>query len=240
MPSSSDCQSDRSSVRVFAAVALIAATLVGQRAAEQQPQADQKQPAIALPTTAPKNAAELLRAFSTVKALEASYREKKHLSLLAVPLESRGKLYFLAPGHLTRRVEAPDAASLTVTETELRMSKQGQTDVIDLRQRDRVRLFVTSLLRVFRGDQQALQRHYRVAYSTDPADSTRWRLDLTPRPGPLDAILKRLSLAGQGRTVDTIEWLEPNGDRTVTTIVRIDPKRTFTPTERAEIFGMQR
>ncbi|MCK5941616.1 MAG: hypothetical protein KAI24_06590, partial [Planctomycetes bacterium] len=152
----------------------------------------------------PADEAALFAMFGELRGMSASYTEKKHLSLLAVPLTSSGRLHFLvdAPpagerrgkAHLVREVLKPEQSRLTITEAELRMTDGDSTEVIDLRQSDRVRLFVTSLLRIFQGDREALQRHYRVSYVLDPEHRRRWRLELQPKKAPLDKILKRLTL----------------------------------------------
>ena len=192
----------------------------------------------------PKDEAALFAMFAELRGMTASYTEKKYLSLLAVPLTSSGKLHFLADGqdkkaHLVRSVEKPEKSKLTITEAELRMADKNGTEVIDLRQSDRVRLFVTSLMRIFQGDRKALQKHYKVRYVLDDKHATRWHLELVPKKQPLDKILKQLSLFGDGQAVTRIELIEPSGDRTVTTIDKVDPRRTFTAEEKREIFGIR-
>jgi hypothetical protein len=187
----------------------------------------------------PANAAALFRAFAQIQGLSAEYTEEKFLSLLAIPLKSRGKLYFMQPGYLSRIVEAPEASKLTITTAELRMKGKGGEEVIDLRQSDRVRLFVTSLVQVFQGDQEALKQHYEIRYTPKPGDAHHWRLELQPRKKPLTQIMKRLILAGKDETVTRIELQEPNGDRTVTKIIKVDPKRVFTRAEQKDIFGVE-
>src|SRR5262245_33876290 len=56
----------------------------------------------------PADAKALFATFARIPGLEAHYTEKKHLALLAAPLESKGRLYFLAPGYLARVVESPE------------------------------------------------------------------------------------------------------------------------------------
>lgn len=192
----------------------------------------------------PKDVAALFRRFRAMRGLSASYTEEKHLSLLAVPLSSRGKLYYRtgpdgADGRLVRVVEAPEKSKLSVSERELKISDGRGTEVIDLRQSDRVRLFVTSLMQVFRGDGAALGRHYVVRYRHVGEQGGGWRLDLTPKKSPLDKMMRSLSLRGVGDAVSQIVLTEPSGDRTVTAIRAADPRRVFTPAEQREIFGLR-
>lgn len=198
--------------------------------AKQSQQAEAKRPA---------DAAALFAAFRRMPGLEARYTEKKHLALLLVPLESKGRLYFLQPGYLSRVVEAPEKSTLTITPGELRMSGRDGVEVIDLHQSDRLRLFVSSLVQVFRGEQQALTELYAISYGPDGEDEVRWKLHLVPREKPLDQMMKALTLRGRGVAVTSIELVEPNGDRTVTTITAADAEREFTVAERREIFGIR-
>ena len=55
----------------------------------------------------PADAKTLLAVFARMPGLEATYTEEKKLALLALPLKSRGRIFFLPPGYLFRAVEAP-------------------------------------------------------------------------------------------------------------------------------------
>jgi hypothetical protein len=191
----------------------------------------------------PKDLAALFEQFRSMRGMSAAYTEEKHLSLLAVPLKSKGALHYMtdadgAHGRLVRLVKEPEPSKLTVTGRELRIADKHGAQVIDLRQSDRVRLFVTSLMHVFQGDGASLQRHYAVRYIPDAEQLSRWRLELTPKKAPLDKILKQLALHGAGEAVTQIVLTEPNGDRTVTKIHEADPRRVFSSQERREIFDL--
>jgi len=203
----------------------------------------------------PADAAALFALFRTLRGLEARFEEKKYLALLAVPLESRGRMFFLRPGYLARRVEAPEVQAVTITPTELRVAGRDGEEVIDLRQSANVRHFVTSLVRVFSGDQESLAKGYRIEYAPIPAEanpddanpnansegdpSRRWSLTLTPKAKPLSEMLRSLQLRGEGQAVTHIEVVEPNGDRTVTRILEANPAREFSAEEKALWFGIQ-
>jgi len=183
----------------------------------------------------PADAAALLAAFAQVDGLEARFSEEKHLALLAAPLTSRGRLYFLRPGYLTRVVEEPERATLTIAPDELRMTGREGVQTIDLRTDDRLRAFVTSLVQVFSGDRQALERSYDLAYA---AAADGWTLTLTPRTEELGGMLRDLTLRGSRVTLAEVVVREPGGDRTVTRIEAADPARRFTDEERASLFGI--
>lgn len=212
------------------ACGLLATALFAQEPAKPAPKGE-------LPKR-PADAAELFAAFAKMPGLEARYTEDKHLQLLEVPLQSKGRLYFLPPGYLLRMVEAPEKSTLLITPKELRMQNRDGTEVVDLGQSERLRTFVTSLVRVFGGDREELERQYKVEFVASKDDATTWRLELLPRGKPLDQMLKGLVLAGNGFAVTTITVFEPNGDRTETRIEQADPKRAFDREEKKKLFGI--
>jgi hypothetical protein len=193
---------------------------------------------------APADAAALFSAFAAMPGLEVRFEEEKHLSLLALPLHSRGRLYFLPPAYLTRVVEAPEPSTLTITPDRLKVDNRDGVEVIDLKSNDQVRAFITSLVHVFAGDAAALEKAYDVAFTKaatakDGELARAWTLTLTPRARPLDQMLQSLALHGEGEAVVRIELRDKNGDRTVTRVVAADPTRRFDAAEQLRLFGIQ-
>lgn len=201
-------------------------------------------PAKTEPPARPKDAAALFAAMAAIPGLEAKFEEEKHLSLLAVPLTSKGRICFQRAadgkgGYLTRVVESPEASTVRITPRELRLENRDGVEVVDLQRSDKVRTFVTALVQVFTGDQQALDKSFTIAFAPDPATATGWTLTLAPRGAPLDKMMKSLQLVGDGKAVVRIEMIDPNGDRTVTRIVGADPARKFDADEQKRLFGIE-
>ena len=119
------------------------------------------------------------------------------------------------------------------------MTDRDGASTVDLRQNEALRVFVTSLVRVFAGDRTGLERNFTLAYEPDAKDEMRWTLTLAPRAEPLTEMLRSLVLRGAGFAVKEIELRETNGDRTITTIVSADPRRHFDAAEKAKLFGIQ-
>ncbi|MFT7678624.1 MAG: hypothetical protein ACI8QC_002618, partial [Planctomycetota bacterium] len=182
---------------------------------------------------------ELFLRFSRMQGLQANFVEKKYLALLALPLKSTGRLYFLPPNYLTRVVDTPTKSKLSITPTELRMRDPNGDEVLDLRQNPELRAFVTSLVRVFAGDRKHLEKSYAITYAHDAEHKTKWSLTLRPLAKPLTEMVRYLRLDGSGAAVLRIEIREPNGDRTVTSIADADPTRAFTGPEKLELFGIE-
>jgi outer membrane lipoprotein-sorting protein len=204
-----------------------------QDATPARPAAQQAAPA------RPADASALFAAFARVEGFEARFEEEKHLALLAAPLASRGRLYYLRPGYLLRRVESPEASRLLITPDELKMSGRDGDERIDLRQSDDVRLFVTSIVQVLLGDEAGLKATYGVEFTADAADSAGWTLALTPLGPPVSHLMKSLVLRGSGFVVSSIELLDANGDRTVTRVLEADVTRHFSREEQSELFEIR-
>lgn len=207
----------------------------------------------------PEDQAALFRTMAAMTGLEAAFEEEKHLSLLALPLRSKGRLFFhreprrepepapearpagaKAGGYLTRIVDQPEPSTVQITPDQLRVQNREGTEVVDLQRSDKVRTFILSLVHVFTGDEEALTKAYTVSFELDPGNTTGWSLGLVPRGKPLDQMMKSLRLFGEGEAVVRIEIHEPNGDRTVTRIVTANPARTFDSDEQKRLFGIDR
>lgn len=198
----------------------------------QQPVPPQQRPR-------PADAKALLGAFARMPGLEAGYTEEKRLALLALPLQSRGRILFLPPGYLFRQVEAPEPATLRITPDELVVEDRDRKEAIDLRRSDTLRVFVTSLVQVFAGDEAALQKAFTVTYTPDPKAERLWTLELLPKGEQLQRMMRSLTLRGEGEAVTVIEVVDPNGDRTTTRIVTADVARRFDADERKRWFGIE-
>lgn len=177
----------------------------------------------------------LLAAFASMPGLEAQFVEEKQLAMLARPLTSSGTLYFTQPGLLHRRVEVPRPSTVVITPDTLQFSDDSGTEIIDLRSREELGLFVESLVWVLAGDRAALERVYRIEF-TPTAEG--WTLSLTPQGPPLSEIITALTIRGRGLAVGEIRVDETAGDHTVTRISAADPERVFGAAERAELFGV--
>lgn len=180
----------------------------------------------------------LLTGFGKMKGLEARFVERKHLKLLVKPLVSEGQLFFTPPGYLARHVVKPKPAKLLITPKELRVVKDGGSEVIDLSARPDVKTFVASFSRLLAGDQAGLAKVYALKFLPSPGAGKPWTLTLEPRSVTLKKIIAKLTISGSGYAVSTIRVDETNGDYAVTTITKADPERVFTPAERKKLFGL--
>lgn len=205
--------------------------------------------------TNPASFGELLEGFAGMSGLEARFEEEKFLALLAVPLRSSGRLYFSPPSTLLRRVETPRRQDILIQADVVRISSGGSdgddgapaVQRIDLAARGGIRPLVESMIWIFTGDRESLERVYHVDYERTVegekagdlglASTNRWQVRLTPKAPPLSDLLRELRVHGRGPGADMMELVETSGDRTVTHILDADPQRNFSSTERRELFG---
>ncbi len=178
----------------------------------------------------------LLAAFAKMPGLEARFVEEKHMSLLAVPLVSRGRLYFTGPGYLLRRIETPQPSQVLITPSTLVLRDAHESETIDLRSRRDVRLLVSSFVSLLAGDEAGLREAYVVELVEHAPGS--WRMELVPKSAPLTDLIAKIHVVGNGLSVTEIRVVERTGDQTITKLLEVDPKRQFTASERKTLFGI--
>ncbi len=191
---------------------------------------------------APASFAALLADFGTSQGLEARFEEEKFLALLAAPLHSRGVLFFDPPATLLRRIEEPRSQDILVTRTHVRITSGDEVQVIDLSGVDAVRPLIESMLWIFTGDRESLERNYEVDFRViDKKGATplRWQVGLVPRHPPLTDLIRELRVSGAGAVADTMELFEVTGDRTVTHIIDAKPRTSWSPAEQRALSGTE-
>jgi hypothetical protein len=195
---------------------------------------------------APAAFEELLAVYDSMVGFESGFEEEKTLCLFREPLRSRGRIYFQPPSTLLRRIETPRPSEVLVTQDEVRIREDGRERVVDLRSRAEARPLVESILWLFAGDREALERVYSIEYEvgsgngsdeeSDSGGAQSWELRLRPRSAPLDRLIRELRVSGRGRRTEAFEFIETSGDRTRTRLIDPDPLRRFDAEERSRLF----
>ena len=175
----------------------------------------------------------LLERFAAMPGLTARFREEKQIALLAVPVRSEGVIHFAPPGRLLRKVTGPTPSVALLEGEQLTFASAGDRQVVQLGESPVLAGFVDSFRHVLAGDQRALERTYRVSYSTEGA---RWKLVLRPRNAALRRFMERMVLEGEGFAVEKMTLHEVSGDRTTTELHDVNPRRRFSRAEAQRIF----
>ena len=178
----------------------------------------------------------LTRGMATSSGVFARFREAKQLALLSVPLEVRGTLYFVPPGRLVRITSEPSRSRLVIDGSRFAYSDEAGGEQVDLSGNPIAREFVSNFIVLFNGDLAGLKQRYEPTLSVE---DTRWKLVLRARQRPLSDIVDRVTLEGNGRTLDRMEMLETNGDRTTTYFDEVQTDRHFSSAELDTLFSVR-
>lgn len=162
------------------------------------------------------NVTELMRMLSQHKSRKATFVEKKYIAALQEPLESSGELTFLAPDRLEKRILKPKPEAVILEGDKLLLERRnGRKMTLSLSERPEVSGFVESMRATLLGNLAALEQFYELNL-----DGTvdGWKLSLTPRQPQMLKIISSIHIAGARDIVETIEFQQADGDRSVMTI----------------------
>jgi hypothetical protein len=177
--------------------------------------------------------AELMRGMASATGVAAEFAERKEIALLSEPLESRGRLYFVPPDRLARFTTFPDFSALVVDGAQVRFRDGSGGEEVDLSASPLARVFVDNFVVLFSGDLERLERIYAPELH---AEGHRWILSLTPRHPPLDGVIDRIVLEGEGRSIARMEVREQDGDRTLTVFDAVVTDAAFAPPDLERLF----
>jgi outer membrane lipoprotein-sorting protein len=219
-------------------VALALAALVG---ATATPAAADEPVKVAEAPVHQLSAAELdafLARFAAMPGLSAKFREEKTMALLAAPLVNEGVIYFASPGRLARHTTSPVRSSVIIDGERMTFGDSRGVDAVSFDQNPILGLFVTSFVKIFAGDKEALAKMYAMELRGDPQGT--WALTLRPQISPMDQVIAGIELVGDGLVVKTMTVDEVGGDRSVTTFTEVNTARRFTDAELKELFKVAR
>ena len=170
----------------------------------------------------------LMAGMAKTSGVEARFVERKEVTLLSEPIETRGTLVFVPPGRLARVTVAPSASRLVIDGERLSFRDAAGAEALDLSANPVAREIVDNFIVLFSGDLARLRARYEPALESA---GEGWRLELRPRHRPLSDLIERITLEGTGRALRRIEMLERDGDRTTTRFEDVTVDRRFTPAE---------
>jgi hypothetical protein len=155
--------------------------------------------------------ADLMHTLSQNQPQQATFVEKRYLSVLNQPLESSGELTFIPPNRLEKRTLKPKPESLIVDGDVLIVEQSNRRHLrVNLRERPDISAFVESIRATLAGDQPALEKVYSIELS---GTADKWRLSLVPRRQEMVRIVSRIQIAGSQGDLATIEFDFADGDR---------------------------
>ena len=158
---------------------------------------------------------ELFDRLAKQKPSHATFVEKKYLSLLDKPVESRGELSFTPPGRLEKRTTSPAAERVLVDGDRITLERGGKRYTMGLRDQPGVAVLVESIRATLAGNLDELTRTYSASVSGEAA---RWKLTLHPLDPAVSTLVDRIDIGGEEARVRTVEIFQKDGDRSVMTL----------------------
>ena len=167
----------------------------------------------------PADVRALLAPFAKVRGVSVDFTEEKHIALLAKPVVNRGRILFLAPDQLVRRVEEPTPSAVWLRGTDLVVRDAAGERKLDVGRWGPANVLVSSFLYVLRGDVVSLLKHYDMTLT---CEAPLWRLRLVPKDKGLGKLLGHLVISGRGDRPEVMEVLDGSGDRAITRFANED------------------
>ena len=164
---------------------------------------------------APFTVGELMNSLAANPERVIAYSETRHSSLLKEPLVSTGELRFRPPDTLERTVKTPFAERYVIEGDRMTIERPGggPPRTLSLASQPLLANLVATIRALLRGDLQTLERLYRIELAGSPDG---WALTLLPSDPTMVEFVASVRVTGRGGTLDEMEAVEPNGDRTVT------------------------
>ena len=164
----------------------------------------------------------LMQDLAQVKIAKGRFVERKYLGILTAALESSGTLIYIAPGRLEKHTLAPRDESLVLEGDRLTIESQHtkRRRTLLLQDYPVIWMFVESIRSTLAGDLTLLQRFYAI---TLEGEERRWRLVLKPIDPKMLELISEIRIGGSRNRIDSVEFFESGGDRSVMTITRDAP-----------------
>ena len=168
------------------------------------------------------NVARLMQELAKVKTSKGRFVERRYVGILTTPLESSGTLLYVAPDRLEKRTLSPRVESVLLEGDQLTLESTQPKRRRSIRLEDypAVGVFVESIRSTLAGDLAALKRLFEIALE---GDERKWRMVLKPTDRNMQELLSEIRVGGSRGTIHSIEFIEPNGDRSTMTITRDTP-----------------
>ncbi|BAN36563.1 hypothetical protein SCD_n02763 [Sulfuricella denitrificans skB26] len=161
---------------------------------------------------------QLMRGLAQNRSGHASFVEKKSIAMLDKPVESSGELFYVAPDHLEKRTLKPKPESMTVDAGTLIIERGRQKHHLQLQDYPELAAFIDSIRGTLAGDRKALERNYRLSLE---GTVERWTLQLLPVDEKMQAVVKRIRIAGVRDAVRSIEITQADGDSSLMLIEKL-------------------
>jgi hypothetical protein len=161
---------------------------------------------------------QLMRGLAQIRSDHSSFVEKKFIAMLDKPVESSGELFYAAPDHLEKRTIKPKPESMILDQGTLVVERGRQIHRLQSQDYPELAAFIDSIRGTLAGERKALERNFKLSL-----DGTieRWTLQLLPLDERMQAVVKRIRIAGGRNALRSIEITQADGDRSLMLIEKL-------------------
>jgi outer membrane lipoprotein-sorting protein len=171
--------------------------------------------ALSAPAFAAWDLQQLMDTLAQNKSGRATFVETKRIALLDKPVESSGELLFTAPDRLEKRTLKPKPESMVVNGDEMLVERGTRKYQVQLQAYPQLAAFIDSIRGTLAGDRKALERSYRLSLD---GSAESWSLQLLPLDEKMQAVVKRIRIAGSRDQVKSVEIVQADGDSSLMVI----------------------
>lgn len=152
---------------------------------------------------------QLMQLLAATHTGHASFIEIKSIAILEKPVESSGELFYTAPDRLEKRTLKPKGESMLLDKDKLTVEQRGKKHVLRLQNYPEIAAFIDSIRGTLAGDRQALERNYQLSMQ---GDEQSWSLILLPIEDKMKKVVAKITIAGSGNELRTIDIKQADGD----------------------------
>ncbi len=157
------------------------------------------------------NIDQLMHSLAQTKSGHASFVEEKFITMLEKPVESSGRLRFIAPDTLEMHTLKPKTEVMFVQGDTLTMDHQG----IQLQDHPELLAFIDSIRGTLTGNRQMLEQFFSLSLE---GSENNWTLTMLPKQKKVADLIQHILVNGSDNTVTSIDVLKTNHDRSLITI----------------------
>jgi Outer membrane lipoprotein carrier protein LolA-like len=163
---------------------------------------------------------QLMHEFGDIKQSVANYVERRYLSVVKTPIESRGVLVYIAPSYLEKETQTPEHEQLVVEGDRITIEKGGDRHSFSRDDYPQIWGFIEGIRSTLAGDLATLQSVYAVTLEGSDAD---WQMLLQPRDAKMQEMVQQIRFSGSGPHIKSVVTQERDGDRTEMSITERAP-----------------
>jgi outer membrane lipoprotein-sorting protein len=170
---------------------------------------------VASAASGPFDLAQLTQLLASKRSGEATFVERREVSVLDRTVMTSGRLSFEAPDTFVRENLKPQRERVAVVGNMLTMSRGDRSRSVALDSLPEASVVIEAIRGTLTGNRDALQKVFDTSVS---GSAERWSLDLVPRDARLRTQVSSVRVSGRQAEVREMQVVMPDGDRSTMTI----------------------